>query len=77
MAAETIIDAKTLHLKDIAVYPKGAGNLELGAKEVLAVKNQLISEAKAMGFDKLRISGTRYSGAKPGKVVDVTFDLTK
>jgi RHS repeat-associated protein len=77
MAAETIIDAKTLHLKDIAVYPKGAGNFELGAKEVLAVKNQLISEAKAMGFDKLRISGTRYSGAKPGKVVDVTFDLTK
>jgi hypothetical protein len=77
MAAETVIDGKNLLLKDIALYPKGADSLELGAKEVLALMNQLAAEAKAMGFEQLRITGIRLTGANPGKLVDVIIDLTQ
>jgi len=75
MAAETVIDGRTLHLKDIAVYPKGAGSLQLGPREVMALRSQLAAEAKAMGFERLRITGTRLTGANPGKTVDIAIEL--
>ena len=75
MAAETVIDGRTLHLKDIAVYPKGAGSLQLGPREVMALRSQLAAEARAMGFERLRITGTRLTGANPGKTVDITIEL--
>lgn len=77
MAAETVISGRTLHLKDIAIYPRGAAGLQLGPREVMALRNQLAAEARAMGFEQLRITGTRLSGASPGKSVDIIMDLTK
>jgi hypothetical protein len=77
MAAETVINGRSLLLKDIAVYPKGANAFELGTREVMALRNQLAAEARAMGFDTLQITGKRLTGANPGKLVDVTIDLTK
>ncbi|MCO5068798.1 MAG: hypothetical protein M9910_08995 [Kiritimatiellae bacterium] len=77
MAAETVIEGKVLHLKDIAIFPKGAESFELGAKEVMALRAQLAAEAKSLGFESLRITGKRLTGANPGKLVDVTIDLTK
>lgn len=77
IAAETVINGRTLHLKDIAVYPKGTDALSLGTREVMALRNQLAAEARGMGFDTLRITGTRLTGANPGKTVDLTIDLTK
>jgi len=77
MAAETVIQGKTLHLKDVAIFPKGAESFELGAKEVIELRAQLAAEAKSLGFESLRITGKRLTGAKPGKLVDVTIDLTK
>ncbi|MDX2226295.1 MAG: hypothetical protein SFY92_04255 [Verrucomicrobiae bacterium] len=77
MAAETVINGKSLHLKDIAVYPRGATSFEIGTREVLALRNQLAEQARAMGFESLRITGKRLTGANPGKTVDVTIDLTK
>ena len=75
--AEVVVKGKTLHLKDIAIYPNGAERFNLGAKEMLKLLNQLVAEAKAAGFEKLRISGLRYSGANVGHTVDRTIDLTK
>jgi RHS repeat-associated protein len=74
LAAEAVVEGKQLHLKDIAVFPRGA-KLEVGSGEVFAMRQQLADEARALGFDQLRITGTRLSGAKPGKAVDVTIDL--
>ena len=41
------------------------------------LRAQLAAEARAMGFQQLRITGTRLSGASPGKSVDIIMDLTK
>lgn len=77
IAAEAIINGRTLHLKDIAVFPKGAEQPNIGKKEVLTLRGRLADEVAGMGFDTLRITGTRLTGANPGKVVDMTIDLTK
>ena len=76
VAAEVRIQGGTLHLKDIAVYPRGAESLTLGPREVLALRNQLAREAAGLGFDELRITGTRLTGANPGKQPDLLIDLT-
>jgi RHS repeat-associated protein len=75
MAAEVAIEGTTLHLKDIAVYPRNADSFKLGTREMISLRNQLAAAAKSMGFTKLRITGTRFSGANPGKNPDVTVDL--
>ena len=77
VAAEARVVGRTLHLKDIAVFPRGTDALSLGTREVAALRNQLAAEARDLGFEQLRITGTRISGANPGKVVDVVIDLTK
>ena len=77
MAAETMIDGRTRHPNDMAVYPRGAGNLQPGPREVMALRNQLAAEGKAMGFEQPKIMGTRFSKANLGKVVDITIDLRK
>jgi RHS repeat-associated protein len=77
MAAEVQITGRVLHLKDIAVFPRGAESFNLGAREVATLRNQLAQQAKTLGFEELRITGTRSTGANPGKLVDVTVDLTK
>jgi hypothetical protein len=46
----------------------------------LAARTQLINEARAMGFERLRITGQRVassSSANPGHLVDLIMDLTK
>jgi RHS repeat-associated protein len=76
-AAEARIAGTTLHLKDIAIYPRGAEKFDIGIGEVLVMRSELVAQARSYGFEKLRISGVRYSGAKPGKIVDQTIDLTE
>jgi hypothetical protein len=61
---------------------KGAGSehVDLGVKEVLRIRANLIKEAKELGFEELRITGQRAEGsssALKGKLVDQTIDLTK
>jgi hypothetical protein len=74
-AAEARIVGATLHLKDIAVYPRGATKFQIGMGEVLVMRSELVTQARALGFEKLRITGVRYGGANPGKLVDQTIDL--
>jgi RHS repeat-associated protein len=77
VAAQAQVVDRTLHLKDIAIFPRGTEPLKLGTREVAALRNQLAQEARGLGFNELRITGTRISGANPGKQVDLTIDLTK
>jgi hypothetical protein len=77
MLAEVDLAGTTLHLKDVAVYPKGADQVRLGTRQVIELRNQLADEATELGFESLRISGVRYSGASPGKLVDIVIDLKR
>jgi hypothetical protein len=66
-----------LHLKDIVIEPVKTGVLKVGIKEVSALKDQLIAQARAAGFDKLILTGERLTGKNPGKIVEIIIDLTK
>ena len=73
--AEVAVEGKTLHLKDIAVFPRGAEKADIGKEGVFAIRKQLTQLAKDAGFEQLRITGVRTSGAKKGKEVDIIIDL--
>ena len=64
-----------LKLKDIAVFPRGSEKLDIGAREVIGIRDQLASDAAAQGFRRLRITGERLTGANPGKKVNAKVDL--
>ena len=75
---EVVITDKVLHLQDVTIYGQGQLSGLLG--ELLQAKTQLIDAAKVAGFDTLRITGRRVPGsssARPGKIIDVTIDLTQ
>lgn len=76
--AEVVVLEKELHLRDIAVFPAGTGRASLGAAALLgALRRELIPQIRAEGFRRLRITGTRLSGARPGRTLDITIDLTE
>ena len=74
MLANAKAHGDVLQLRDIAIFPRGAERLPLGS-EVHQLKRQLANEAAQQGFRRLRITGTRISGAKPGKKVNIKIDL--
>src|SRR5581483_1296870 len=59
MLAEVVVEGDTLVLKDVVVYAHTEQPLKGLLKDVLAAKSQLVNEAKAWGFTKLRITGQR------------------
>jgi hypothetical protein len=73
--AEVMVDGHRLELRDIAVYPRGAGRLEIPAETLLTCLREVAEEVRAAGFDNLRVTGTRLSGARAGRRVDVTIRL--
>lgn len=75
LLAEPIAEGETLHLKDIAVYPRAADTADIGTRAVRMIRNRLATRARRADFSKLRVTGTRLSGAKKGRSVDVTIDL--
>lgn len=77
IAAEVGIDGKILTLKSISIFPKDVRRFELSPREITNLKNQLAQEAKGAGFERLKITGKRVSGANLGKNVDIDIDLTK
>lgn len=76
LLAEPIAEGETLHLKDIAVYPRAADTADIGTRAVRTIRNRLATQARRAGFSKLRVTGTRLCGAKKGRTVDLTIDLT-
>lgn len=80
LLAEIVVEGDTLILKDVVVFGRSASNLTGLTKEALAARTQLVEEARALGFKKLRITGQRVpssSSGNPGHIIDITVDLTK
>lgn len=75
--ADISVDGKILKLDNLAVYPTNAERLNLGTREMLALRQQLANEARALGFEEVQITGIRYSGANPGRVVRYTIPLRR
>jgi hypothetical protein len=76
LLAEVVVEGSTLHLRDIAIFPAGTEHASVGARALLQVlRSQLVPELRGYGFDRLHITGTRLSGAHPGRNVDLTIDL--
>jgi len=74
-------EGKTIHLSDVNVFPVGAMRRSPGASEVLRVlRKQIGPKFKAQGFERMRVTGVRITGAKKasGKAdrgVDFVLDL--
>jgi hypothetical protein len=78
LLAEVELDGTTLHLRDVAIFPSGTEQASLGAAVLLrALRQELIPQIRAAGFEGLRITGTRLSGARPGRTLDITINLTR
>ncbi len=75
--AEVEISGTTLHLRDIAIYPAGVSRPD-GLRALLAVtRGELFIGARSAGFEVLRITGARLTGSNPGRIVDLTIELTR
>jgi hypothetical protein len=78
LLAEVEIAGITLHLRDVAIFPAGPERASVGAAALFRVlRRQLLPDIRSYGFSRLRITGTRLSGARPGRKVDITIDLTE
>jgi hypothetical protein len=76
--AEVVVLEQVLHLRDIAIFPTETGQASVGAAALMrAFRRELIPQIRAEGFRRLRITGTRLSGARPGRTLDITIDLTE
>ena len=64
--AEVVVDGRRVELRDMAVYPRAKGRMTVP-----------LAEVGAAGFEELRITGIRMSGAAPGRRVDLTIRLKK
>ena len=72
------VSGTTLHLRDLAIYPAGVERANVGVAALLrAARRDLSPDLRAAGFERLRITATRLSGANPGRTVDLTIDLTR
>jgi hypothetical protein len=75
--AEVVVDGRRVELRDLAVYPRGHPRLSVAVAEVARWLKAVAAEARQAGFDELRITGVRMSGATPGRRVDLTIRLEK
>lgn len=78
LLAEVEVDGTTIHLRDVAIYPVGVGHADAGAGPLLRVaRADLFPRIRAAGFTLLRVTGTRLTGARGGRIVDMTIDLER
>jgi hypothetical protein len=75
--AEVSVIGHRLELRDIAVYPRGAEHLEVAPAELLRWAHFLLTEVIEAGFQELRVTGTRLTGARPGRRVDLVIRLPR
>ena len=75
--AEIVITGLTIELRDIVVYPSGAVRLTVSPGELLGCARLAVAEIADEGFAELRVTGTRLTGASPGRRLDLTIRLRK
>lgn len=78
LLAEVTVEGPTIHLRDVAIFPAGTDRATVGAAALLhAIRQELGVELRSAGYQRLRVTGTRLSGASPGRTVDIEIDLTR
>ena len=75
--AEIVVHGRRIELHDIAIYPRGPAALVVSVAELLRAVRPLQDELADAGFEQLRVTGTRLSGARPGRRVDLLVELRK
>jgi hypothetical protein len=75
--AEIVTDGARIELRDIAVYPRAAGHLVFEPSELLRWVRLALDELSQGGFEELRVTGTRLSGARRGRRVDILIRLQR
>lgn len=75
--AEVVIDGSTIELRDIAVYPRVSNRLAVPTSELLGHVRSSLRDLADVGFDRVRITGTRLGGSAPGRTLDITIRLRK
>jgi hypothetical protein len=73
--AEIVVLGPRIELRDIAVYPSESGRLKVRPSELLAWARVALAELAAAGLDEVHVTGTRLSGAGPGRRVDLVIRL--
>lgn len=69
------VEGSKLTLSNFSVFPAAADKLGVGAGQMLNLTRQLIDAARAQGFQQIRITGYRISGANPGHMFEIVRDL--
>lgn len=75
--AEIVVSGSRIELRDIAVYPRDAHRLNIAPEELLGWARLAIEEFISAGFEELRVTGTRLSGMRRGRRIDVVIRLRR
>ena len=75
--AEIVLHEYRIELRDIAVYPSGGIRFTIAPSELLGWARLAMIEMAEAGFDELLVTGTRLSGAHPGRSVNLVFRLRR
>ena len=75
--AEIVVVGSRIELRDISVYPRAVGSLSVAPAELLGWARLAFDELAAAGFDELVVTGTRLSGARPGRRVELRIRLRR
>jgi hypothetical protein len=75
--AEIVLNESQIELRDIAVYPSGGDRLTISPRELLGWARLAMIEMAEAGFDELLVTGTRLSGARPGRRVNLVIRLRR
>ena len=77
VVAEIGVVGRRLELRDVAVYPRGPGRLDVSPAELLGWARVALDEIEQAGFEEVRVTATRLSGANPGRRVDLVIRLPR
>jgi hypothetical protein len=66
------VNGTSLRISNLAIYAEGEGAASIGTAAVRTMLHSVAAEAEAEGFASLTVSGMRYSGANPRRVVTIT-----
>jgi hypothetical protein len=75
--AEIVLHESQIELRDIAVYPSGGTRFTIAPSELLGWARVAMIEMADAGFDELLVTGTRLSGARPGRRVSLVLRLRR
>ena len=66
--AEVVVQGRRIELRNMAVYPRSAVPLRVGPVVLVRWARGALTELAAKGFEEVRVTGTRLSGARQGRV---------